>query len=260
MFKLTWFKSSKPSVTYVLVVHPLYATLVVKSLSVGIPNITELPIIPDMLPPPIQDKLPDPSVPNIYPEVPPPICTFETLPKLELPTTVKLLKLPTWVICGWVVLTLKVVPVNVNPVPASYICDVVNILNTIFDVPNIISPGGLATIKPTPSFTIPPVVKKKSLTLNISVLSGPYWSASVARTILVVLAYVYTPFHVALASSLTKIRVPTVWTLALSINSNTPVVLMYAPTPSPGLSSVYEVLPLVTFAKVVVVAVSTGWW
>ena len=168
-------------------VHPLYATLVVKSLSVGVPNIIELPIIPCMFPPPIQDKLPVPSVPNKYPAVPPSICTFETIPKLELPVTVKLLKLPTCVICGWVVLTLKVVPVNVNPVPASYICDVVKMLNVIFDVPNIISPGGLATIKPTPSFIIPPVVKKKSLILNISVLSGPYWSASVARTIAVVL-------------------------------------------------------------------------
>ena len=83
----------------------MYATLVVRSPSVGIPNMIAFPMIPGMLPPPTQDKFPVPSVPNKYPAVPPSICTLVTLPnatlavfaKLTVPIDVKLVRLPTLV-------------------------------------------------------------------------------------------------------------------------------------------------------------------
>ena len=83
---------------------------------------------------------------------------------------------------------LNEVPASVNPVPASYTCEVVKIANVISDVPNMIVPAGALTINETPSLTMPPVVKKKSFILNCVVLSGPYSSVSVERIIAVVFA------------------------------------------------------------------------
>ena len=90
-------------------------------------------------------------------------------------------------------------------------------------------------------------------------MAGPYVSASVERTMLVALAQVYTPLNTALPSFLTKIRVPTVCTLAVSIKLNTPVVVNSAPTPLPApLGCVYEIVPPVAAANVVVVAAATA--
>ena len=55
---------------------------------------------------------------------------------------------------------LNVVLANVNPVPASYTCDVLNVAKVIFEVPNVIVPAGALTTNAAPSLTIPPVVKK----------------------------------------------------------------------------------------------------
>ena len=43
------------------------------------------------------------------------------LPPEMLPVTAKLVSVPTEVTCVWLALTLNVVPVNVNPVPALYV-------------------------------------------------------------------------------------------------------------------------------------------
>ena len=84
----------------------------------GVPNIILLPITPDILPPLIQDKVPDPSVPNRYPAVPPLICTLVTLPnatfavfeKLTLPIEVNPVRLPTLVKLLVVIFEFNVVP------------------------------------------------------------------------------------------------------------------------------------------------------
>ena len=77
-------------------------------------------------------------------------------------------------------------------------------------------------------------------------------SKSVARVITVVLVYVYTPFHAAVVSFLTRIRVPTVCTFPPSIKLNTPVVVNVAPTPLVPL--LYVIVPPVAVAKLPVVA------
>ena len=41
-------------------------------------------------------------------------------PTLALPDTLKLANVPSAVTCVWLAFTLNVVPVNDNPVPASY--------------------------------------------------------------------------------------------------------------------------------------------
>ena len=51
-------------------------------------------------------------------------------------------------------------PVNDNPVPASYTWLVLNVANVILLVPNVITPVGALTIKLVPSLTTPPNVKK----------------------------------------------------------------------------------------------------
>ena len=48
----------------------------------------------------------------------PPLPEVTKLPTVALPVTVKLPNVPTLVTCDWLALTLNVVPVNVNPVPA----------------------------------------------------------------------------------------------------------------------------------------------
>ena len=59
-----------------------------------------------------------------------------------LPLTFNDVSVPTAVICDCVLLTLKVVPVNVNPVPALYVPAPLNCANIIGSVPiMIVSPG-----------------------------------------------------------------------------------------------------------------------
>ena len=92
--------------------------------------------------------------------------------------------------------------------------------------------------------------------LNCSELFGPYSSASAVLVITVVLVYSYTPLCAAFASFLTKIRVPAVWTLAVSIKLNVPVVVNVAPTPAVPL--LYVIVPPVAVANVPVVAATTA--
>ena len=92
--------------------------------------------------------------------------------------------------------------------------------------------------------------------LKSVVLLGPYVSASAVLVITVELVYSYTPFCVASTWFLTRIRVPTTATLAVSIVVNAPVVVNVAPTPAVPL--LYVTVPPVAAANVPVVAATTA--
>ena len=76
----------------------------------------------------------------------------------------------------------------------------------------------------------------------------------------VALAQVYTPLNTELPSFLTRIRVPSVCTLAVSIKLNEPVVVNNAPTPFDApFGCVYVIVPPVVVAKLATVAAVTAW-
>ena len=55
---------------------------------------------------------------------------------------------------------LNTVPLNPNPVPLLYTCEVLNVENTMLDVPNVMFPVGALTMNAVPTLTVPALVKK----------------------------------------------------------------------------------------------------